>query len=72
MTLPKTLLTIMGDSKILGRMIVRKKLKPLGEWMRTLRFSDIMGIFKQLFSGPTRMIENKTPEEWKVPMYISL
>ncbi|GAA3334190.1 hypothetical protein GCM10020331_101180 [Ectobacillus funiculus] len=63
----------MGDSKN-TRAYDRsqKKLKPLGEWMRTLRFSDIMGIFKQLFSGPTRMIENKTPEEWKVPMYISL
>ncbi|WP_338753626.1 RNA polymerase recycling motor HelD [Bacillus sp. FJAT-52991] len=56
------------ESKILGRMIVRKKLKPLRKWVRTLRFVDFTGIYKQLFTDPTRIklwIEGKTPEEWE-------
>lgn len=56
-----------SEIEALGRMIVRKKLKPLRERIRTLRFVDIKGIYKQLFADPTRIkpwIEGNTPEEW--------
>lgn len=55
------------ETKILGRMVVRKKLKPLREWVRGLRFIDIKGVYKQLFSNPTQIkkwIEGDTPENW--------
>ncbi|MFD3448943.1 RNA polymerase recycling motor HelD [Microbacteriaceae bacterium 4G12] len=56
------------ESKVLGRMIVRKKLKPLRKWIRTLRFVDFTGIYKQLFTDPAQInlwITGKTPEEWE-------
>ena len=56
------------EIKVLGRMIVRKKLKPLRKWIRTLRFVDFTGIYKQLFADPARIklwIAGKTPEEWE-------
>ncbi|WNS76264.1 RNA polymerase recycling motor HelD [Bacillus sp. DTU_2020_1000418_1_SI_GHA_SEK_038] len=56
------------ESKVLRHMIVRKKLNPIRKWIRSLRFIDITGIYKQLFTDPTRIdlwIEGKTPEEWK-------
>ncbi|PGL72844.1 RNA polymerase recycling motor HelD [Bacillus sp. AFS055030] len=56
------------EIKVLGRMVVRKKLKPLREWVRGLRFIDIKGIYKQLFSNPTQIeqwIEGDTPENWE-------
>ncbi|WP_342048271.1 RNA polymerase recycling motor HelD [Bacillus sp. OTU530] len=56
-----------SEIEALGRIIVRKKLKPLRERIRTLRFVDIKGIYKQLFTEPTRIkpwIEGNTPEEW--------
>lgn len=56
------------ETKILGKMIVRKKLKPLREWARMLRFIDFKGIYKQLFSDSKRIeqwIKGDTPTEWK-------
>jgi DNA helicase-2/ATP-dependent DNA helicase PcrA len=56
------------ETKVLGRMVVRKKLKPLREWVRGLRFIDIKGVYKQLFSNPTQIeqwIEGDTPENWE-------
>ncbi len=57
-----------SESRFLGRMIVRKKLKPLRKWVQTLRFIDFTGIYKQLFTAPEQinqwMTGNK-PEEWE-------
>ncbi|MBP0727302.1 UvrD-helicase domain-containing protein [Bacillus sp. RG28] len=56
------------ESKVLGRMIVRKKLKPLRKWIRALRFVDFTGIYKQLFVDPTQIkpwIAGNTPKEWE-------
>jgi DNA helicase-2/ATP-dependent DNA helicase PcrA len=42
-------------------------LKPLRKRILTLRFVDIKGIYKQLFTDPTQIqlwMEGKTPEEW--------
>ncbi|WP_147535179.1 RNA polymerase recycling motor HelD [Bacillus marasmi] len=38
------------ESKMLGKMIVRKKLKPHRKWVKSLSFIDVTGIYKQLFS----------------------
>ncbi len=38
------------EAKVLGRMIVRKKLKPLRKGVQTLRFINFTGIYKQLFT----------------------
>jgi DNA helicase-2/ATP-dependent DNA helicase PcrA len=56
------------EPEALGRLIVRQKLKPLRKQIRTLRFIDIKGIYKQLFADPTRIklwMEGETPEEWE-------
>ncbi len=56
------------DPKELGRLIVHQKLKPLRKRIKTLRFVDITGLYKQLFSAPAQIqlwIEGKTPEEWE-------
>ncbi|MBS4207343.1 RNA polymerase recycling motor HelD [Bacillus sp. FJAT-50079] len=56
------------ESNILARMIVRKKLKPLRKWVRTLRFVDFTGIYMQLFSDSANIkqwIDGETPDEWK-------
>jgi DNA helicase-2/ATP-dependent DNA helicase PcrA len=56
------------EIQVLGRMIVRKKLKPLRKWVRTLRFVDFTEIYKQLFANPARIkvwMAGKTPEEWE-------
>ncbi|PLR66410.1 RNA polymerase recycling motor HelD [Bacillus sp. UMB0893] len=56
------------EIQVLGRMIVRKKLKPLRKWIRTLRFVDFTEIYKQLFADPARIklwMAGKTPEEWE-------
>ncbi|MGG3452381.1 RNA polymerase recycling motor HelD [Paenibacillus rhizolycopersici] len=37
----------------LARMVVRRKLKPVREQIRELRFIDLAGIYKQLFETPT-------------------
>jgi DNA helicase-2/ATP-dependent DNA helicase PcrA len=56
------------DPKELSRLIVRKELKPLRKRIKKLRFIDITGLYKQLFSEPAQInhwIEGKTPEEWE-------
>ncbi|EIJ79836.1 helicase, UvrD/Rep family protein [Bacillus methanolicus PB1] len=56
------------ERNALGRMIVRQKLKPLRKRIRTLRFIDIKGIYKQFFADPKRIklwMEGETPEEWE-------
>ncbi|MBA2871086.1 DNA helicase-2/ATP-dependent DNA helicase PcrA [Anoxybacillus calidus] len=57
-----------NEIEALGQLIVRQKLKPLRKWIRTLRFIDMKGIYKQLFADPTRIkrwMEGKTPEKWE-------
>ncbi|SFJ88969.1 RNA polymerase recycling motor HelD [Thermoflavimicrobium dichotomicum] len=57
-----------NEIEALGQLIVRQKLKPLRKWIRTLRFIDIKGIYKQLFADPTRIklwMGGETPEEWE-------
>lgn len=57
-----------SESRFLGRMIVRKKLKPLRKWVRTYNFIDFTGIYKQLFSDPERInlwIDGDKPVEWE-------
>lgn len=56
------------ERKLLSKMIVRKKLKPLREWVKMLCFVDIKGIYKQLFSNSNQIeqwIEGETPKEWE-------
>jgi len=56
------------ERRLLGRMIVRKKLKPLRKWIRGLRFIDFTEIYKQLFADSDRIkqwIDGELPEEWK-------
>ncbi|KAA0792797.1 RNA polymerase recycling motor HelD [Bacillus sp. BPN334] len=51
------------ETKVLGRMIVRKKLKPLRKGVQTLRFINFTGIYKQLFTDASWVAEEK-PKEW--------
>lgn len=53
------------EIKVLGRMVVRKKLKPLRKWVQTLRFVDFTAIYRQLFSNPESINKGETPEEWE-------
>lgn len=49
----------------LARMVVRRKLKPIREQIRELRFIDLIGVYKQLFEDPTHSgawLETETPE----------
>lgn len=57
-----------NEIEALGQLIVRQKLKPLRKRIRTLRFIDFKGIYKQLFADPTRIklwMEGETPKEWE-------
>jgi DNA helicase-2/ATP-dependent DNA helicase PcrA len=57
-----------NEIEALGQWIVRKKWKPLRKRIRTLRFIDFKGIYKQLFADPTRIkqwMEGETSEEWE-------
>lgn len=56
------------ETEALGELIVRKKLKPLRQRIRALRFIDFKGIYKQLFTDPTGIklwLNAETPEEWE-------
>ena len=56
-----------SEIEALSRLIVRKKLKSLRKRIQSLHFVHMKGIYKQLFTDPTRIklwIEGKTPEEW--------
>ncbi|WP_110929361.1 RNA polymerase recycling motor HelD [Bacillus massiliglaciei] len=62
------------ETKMLARMIVRKKLKPLRKRVRALRFIDIKGIYKQFFEE--KMQEklwdgNEKPENWDEICYFT-
>ncbi|KAB2329062.1 AAA family ATPase [Cytobacillus depressus] len=60
----KDMINYEQERRLLGRMIVRKKLKPLRKWVRALRFIDFTGIYKQLFADSVQ-IEGKAPEDWE-------
>ncbi|MGV2448497.1 UNVERIFIED_CONTAM: hypothetical protein FO527_31530, partial [Bacillus sp. ATCC 13368] len=51
------------EAKVLGRMIVRKKLKPLRKGVQTLRFINFTGIYKQLFTDAS-WVTGEKPKEW--------
>ncbi|QGQ48515.1 RNA polymerase recycling motor HelD [Metabacillus sediminilitoris] len=56
------------ESKLLSRMLVRKKLKPLRESIKMLRFIDMKGIYKQLFANPLQInmwIDGNRPKKWE-------
>ncbi|WP_100334075.1 RNA polymerase recycling motor HelD [Bacillus alkalisoli] len=60
-----------GDYEIepaaLAQLIVHQKLKPLRKRIRTFRFVDYKGIYKQLFTDSLQIkqwIEGETPAEW--------
>ncbi len=51
-------------SEALGRLIVRKKFKPLRKRIENLQFIDIKGIYKQLFTVETQVLAEK-PQSWE-------
>lgn len=56
------------ESKMLGKIVVRKKLKPHRKWVKSLGFIDITGIYKRLFSTSSNINKrdiSERPEEWK-------
>ncbi|GGJ66811.1 DNA helicase-2/ATP-dependent DNA helicase PcrA [Anoxybacillus voinovskiensis] len=53
--------------KALARLVVQRKMKPLRQWIRALRFIDMKGIYKQLFVHPMlikQWMEGEVPKEW--------
>ncbi|MDF2535938.1 MAG: helicase, partial [Bacillales bacterium] len=52
------------EFEVLSRMVVRRKLKPIRKWVHKLGFINIVGIYKQLFNGPS-WINGETPSEWE-------
>lgn len=55
------------EPEALARLIVRRKLKPLRNRIRALRFIDIKGMYKQLFADSLKIkqwMEGETPAEW--------
>lgn len=51
----------------LARLIVQQKLKPLRKRIRTYRFIDMKGIYKQLFTNPLHIkqwLNEEPPTEW--------
>ncbi len=55
------------ERNALGKLIVRKKFKPLRKRIKTLRFINITEIYKQLFTDQTRdkaWMEGKIPDGW--------
>lgn len=58
------------ENVLLGRMVIRKHMKPLRNMVRALRFVDMIGIYKRLFSQPatlTRLLGDRMeqPELWE-------
>lgn len=56
------------ENKLLSRMVVRKKLKPLRRWVKALLFIDIKKTYQQLFENPLTIRqwnEGEVPEEWE-------
>ncbi|WP_088042102.1 RNA polymerase recycling motor HelD [Bacillus sp. EAC] len=57
-----------SEIRVLSKMIIRRKLKPLREWINMLRFIDIKGVYKQLFQDPSQIklwIDGTVPKEWE-------
>jgi len=55
------------EIKVLGKMVVRRKLKPLRKWVQMLHFVDMKGVYKQLFANSTKieqLIEGEIPKRW--------
>jgi len=56
------------EFKVLGKMVVRRKLKPLRKWVQMLHFVDMKGVYKQLFANSTKieqLIEGDIPKHWE-------
>jgi len=58
------------ENILLGRMVIRKHMKPLRNMVRALRFVDMVGIYKRLFSQPTTLTtllgeRMEQPELWE-------
>lgn len=55
------------ETKALSQLIVHQKWKPLRKRIRAFRFIDIKGIYKQLYTDPSRIkqwIKGEVPAEW--------
>lgn len=55
------------EIETLGRLIVRKKLRPLRKRIQALQFINMKGIYKQLFANPMQMkpwMKGDAPEKW--------
>lgn len=55
------------EIKVLGKMIVRRKLKPLRKWVQMLHFVDMKGVYKQLFTNSTnidQLTKGEVPKHW--------
>ncbi|SDO10835.1 ATP-dependent DNA helicase, Rep family [Psychrobacillus sp. OK028] len=55
------------EPEALAQLIVQQKLKPLRKRVRTFKFIDMKGIYKQLFVDPLQIkqwIKGETPAEW--------
>ncbi|WP_338452770.1 RNA polymerase recycling motor HelD [Niallia oryzisoli] len=57
------------EPKALARLMVHQKLKPLRKRVRSFRFIDLKGIYKQLFADPLKIKqwrEGEIPDDWAV------
>lgn len=55
------------EPEALARFIVRQKLKPVRKRIKALRFINIKGIYRNLFTDPNRIsqwMDREAPEEW--------
>ncbi|WP_338782086.1 RNA polymerase recycling motor HelD [Metabacillus sp. FJAT-52054] len=55
------------EPKLLARLIVRQKLKPLRKRIKAFRFVNIKEIYKQFFTDPSKInqwMDGEAPEEW--------
>ncbi len=56
------------EPKALAGLVVRQKMKPLRKAIRSYHFIDIKGIYKNLFTNPSQImqwLEGETPVEWE-------
>ncbi len=56
------------ENRVLRRMIVRRKLKPIRKQIERLRYVDMKGIYKQFFADPINIhtwIDGDVPKKWK-------
>ncbi|MFS0575089.1 RNA polymerase recycling motor HelD [Sporosarcina sp. 179-K 3D1 HS] len=55
------------DPDALARFLVRQKLRPIRKRIKALRFVNIKGIYRNLFTDPNRIsqwMDQEAPEEW--------